>query len=171
LAVKSDAPITVGRLQGVYGVKGWFKVYSYTEPRENILKYTHWLIRLNGGQWQDFRLDQGRLHGKGVVAHLGTIDDRDQAAALLGAEVAVHRNQLAPLAKDEYYWTDLIGLTVVNLQNQQLGKVTSLLETGANDVLVVQGEGESLIPWAIPDIVKSVDLQTGTIAVDWQAEE
>jgi len=162
--------IQVGRISGLYGVKGWVKIYSYTEPRENIIGYSPWLLKING-QWQTVEVERGRQHGKGVVAKLVSYDDRDQVAPLIDADIAIHRTQLPPAKKGEFYWLDLIGLQVVNVQGEVLGKVIKLMPTGANDVLVVQGDGEEiLIPYVWEVFILNVDLDQQQITVDWQAD-
>jgi 16S rRNA processing protein RimM len=112
----------------------------------------------------------GRPHGKGVVALLASCADREQAQALAGTEVAVRREQLPALAEGEYYWTDLIGLEVVCRDGRSLGRVTGLVETGANDVLVVQGDRERLLPFVPGPVVLAVDLVAGQVRVDWDPD-
>ncbi len=145
------------------------RVYSWTSPRENIVGYQPWYLRRDG-QWQAQAVAAGRRHGKGVIARLCGCEDRDQALALIDSEIGISREQLPPTAPGEYYWHQLIGLRVVNLRGEALGRVDSLLETGANDVLVVRGEDERLIPFAQPQIVRQVDLQAGVIQVDWEKD-
>ncbi|MGF1548817.1 MAG: ribosome maturation factor RimM [Thiotrichales bacterium] len=170
VALSGPAPVTLGRLTGLYGVKGWLKVFSHTQPRENILQYRPWLLRI-GDQWQSFKVEQGQAHGKGVLVKLAGCDDRDQAARLIGTEIAVERSQLGALGGDEYYWADLIGLSVTNLEGVELGVVTGMMETGANDVLVVeQGERERLVPYVNPLYVKRIDLAGKRMVVDWDAD-
>ena len=161
--------IVIGRIAGIYGVKGWVKVFSYTQPKENILNYSPWLLKQEV-EWQSVTVEVGQQHGKGIIAKLDCCDDRDQAAAMLGTDIAIRHEQLARLGPQEYYWADLIGLEVFNEQQDQLGTVVRLMETGANDVLVVEGQKETLIPFAQPQIIKSVDLAAGKIIADWKAE-
>lgn len=161
--------IVVGRIAGLYGVRGWVKVYSHTEPRDNILNYTPWHLRLNG-RWIARALVDGRSHGKGIVALLEGVADRDQAAQWLQCDVAVRRDQLPELDNGEYYWSELIGLKVVTVDGMELGHVDSLLETGANDVLVVKGERERLIPYLPEQVVKQVDRRDRVITVDWDPD-
>lgn len=161
--------IVIGRITGIYGVKGWVRVFSHTQPKENILIYSPWLLG-SKGNWQTVALEDGRQHGKGIIAKLGHCDDRDQAADMIGQDIAIKQEQLASLDANEYYWVDLIGLEVVNERQQHLGKVLRLIETGANDVLVVAGQKEILIPFARPHIIKSIDLESGRIVVDWEAD-
>lgn len=161
--------ILMGRVSGLFGVKGWLKIYSHAAPREGILDYKVWYL-MRDGNWQPFRVAAGQRQGKSVVAHLEGYDDRDQATSLLGSDIAIRREQLPALADGEYYWSDLEGLRVVNLQGIELGVVSYLFETGANDVLVVKGERERLIPYTLGMAVKSVDLQDGLLTVDWDPD-
>jgi 16S rRNA processing protein RimM len=161
--------VVLGRLSGLYGVQGWLKVFSDTEPREGIIKYPDWWVRQQGG-WKRMRVEQGRRHGKGVVVKLEGIDNRDAAAKLLNAEVAVDRNALPDTVPGEFYWTDLEGLTVVCVDGTELGRVDHLMETGANDVLVVTGERERLIPYIPEQVIKQIDLEQGRMVVDWDPE-
>lgn len=164
-----DEMIILGRISGLFGVKGWIKIYSHTSPREGILRYKTWYLNRDG-RWDAARLAQGHAQGKGVVAKLEGLDERDQAALLVGSDIAVQREQLPKLKPDEYYWSDLEGLRVVNLEGVDLGVVSHLFETGANDVLVVKGERERLIPYTRDLAVKEVDLQEGHILVDWDPD-
>lgn len=172
---KSDM-VTVGRVSGLFGVQGWVKVYSYTQPRENILRYRPWYLMLGEkgvpeqGRWIAREVAAGRIHGKGLVARLEGYEDRDASAALIGKEIRVLQSQLPDLAPGEYYWSDLIGLQVVTLEHVSLGVVDHLIETGSNDVLVVRGERERLVPYIRDEVVKEVDLDSGTISVDWDPE-
>lgn len=161
--------ITLGKISGVFGVKGWVKVFSHTEQRDGILGYNPWFLRING-EWQTFKVAAGQLQGKGVVAQLQGIASRDQAETLLGCEIAVPREQLQALRQGEYYWADLEGMNVVTTTGVTLGKVDSLFETGANDVMVVQGERERLVPWILNDVVKAVYLEEQTILVEWDPD-
>lgn len=159
----------MGHVVGAFGVRGWLKVLSGAEPAEALLDYSPWLL-LRDGEWKSYKVLDGGVHGKGLVAHLEGVDDRDQAELLRGAEIAVERARLEPLDEGEYYWADLIGLRVVTTQGVELGRIERLMETGANDVLVVRGERERLIPYLRPDVVTAVDLATGTLQVDWDPE-
>jgi len=161
--------VTVGQVAGLFGVHGWVKVYSYTRPREAILKYNPWQVRTPSG-WRSFALETGHAHGKGIVARLEGVSDRDQARHLIGAEIAVRSEQLPAPKAGEYYWTQLEGLRVINLLGQELGTVSHLFETGGNDVMVVQGERERLIPFTA-QVIRRVDLVQGEIRVDWAMED
>lgn len=142
------------------------RVYSYTEPRENVVGYRRWRLQRNGEQ-SEVEVAEGRAQGKGVVARIEGCDDRDAAMRLVGSEILIERDQLPALGEGEYYWTDLQGMRVVNRQGEQLGEVESLFETGANDVMVVKGERERLIPFVPARIVLKVDQEAGEILVDW----
>ncbi len=159
-------PIVLGRISGVFGVKGWVKVFSYTEPREALLGYKNWLLGQEG-QWQSASVAEGQRHGKGVVVRIDGFEDRDQAAALVGTEIGVPRDELPDTEDGHYYWSDLEGLTVVRSDGSELGKLAYLLETGAHDVMVIKGDAERLVPFVKDEIVVDVDLAAGVITVDW----
>jgi len=161
--------ISVGKISGVFGVKGWVKVFSFTDPRENILTYSPWLLK-KGDETKTVNVVDGQLQGKTIVAQLTGVDDRDQAASLMGWDIFITQDQLPKAAKGEYYWSDLIGLNVETIDGVQLGVVDSLLETGANDVVIVQGERERVIPFLQGQTIINVDLNAGKIVVDWDPE-
>jgi 16S rRNA processing protein RimM len=163
-----DDLVTLGHIVGLFGVRGWVKVYSYTRPPQAILNYKRWRVRLSSG-WRQLEVKEGRTHGKGLVVRLAGYVDRGQAAALVGADVAFALAELPALEPGEYYWAELEGREVVNLQGVVLGKVSHLFETGANDVMVVVGERERLIPF-IRDVIRRIDLGAGRITVDWDAD-
>lgn len=170
---ESDA-LVIGRINGVYGIKGWVRIHSFTEPAENLFGYRNWKIRRRDG-WEAISIDSGKRQGKGLIAHIEGVDDRTAAEALKGNDIAVPLAELPELEGEEYYWHQLQGLSVVG-NGELLGQVDHLLETGANDVLVVlpcegsRDKRERLIPWLRPDVVKAVDLQQQTIDVDWDPE-
>jgi len=168
-ALATEALVVVGRISALYGVRGWLRIHSATEPRANILRYKPWYLQRDG-QWQPFEIAAGREQGKGVVAQLVGYNDRDVAATLLGATIAISRDQLPPLAADEYYWSDLIGLTVTTHDGITLGRVDHLIETGANDVLVVHGDRERLIPFLPGSVISAIDLTASTIEVVWDPD-
>ncbi len=159
----------MGRVSGLFGVSGWIKVFSHTEPREGILDYSPWYLKQQG-VWQAHEIEAGHRQGRGVVAQLRGYDDRDQVAELIGCDIAVQREQLPELQENEYYWSDLQGLQVVNLEGVELGKVSHLFETGANDVVVVKGDRERLIPYTWGQAIRRVDLAAGLMVVDWDAD-
>jgi 16S rRNA processing protein RimM len=143
------------------------RVYSYTRPRENIVQYQPWYLKDSGGYWQEKQLAAGSRHGKGVIARLAECENRDQAQALMGCEIGIRRDQLPAAAPGEYYWRDLQGLSVVTIKGELLGTVDHLIETGANDVLVVKGERERLIPFVLDQVIVNVDLEKREIQIDW----
>lgn len=151
-------------------MRGWVRIFSYTEPRENIITYRPWFIRKPGGDWIEKLVADGRRHGKGVVAQLAGCTDRDAAHAFIGNEIAVRREQLPDTQSGEYYWNDLMGLQVLNTRDENLGTVDHLLETGANDVLVLKGERERLVPFVLEQVVLQVDLENAVIRVDWDKD-
>ena len=163
----SSEPVVLGRIVGVFGVRGWVKVYSYTDPREAVLHYEGWLLKRNGN-WEPAEVAEGQRHGKSVIARLQGVDDRDTAEALRGTEIGVTREALPKPEEGQYYWSDLEGLTVVHRDGTELGEVDYLLETGARDVMVVRGERERLIPFAMNEVVLDVDLDAARITVDWE---
>lgn len=174
-ALSQDSLVVLGKISSVYGVKGWVKVYSYTEPMDKILEYGNWTLR-KAGRTQTVEIDKGRSHGKGMVAHLKGIDDREVAKQFSGYEICVSQDLLPELEEGEYYWYELEGQTVVTTNNVVLGKVDHLMSAGtSNDVLVVQGDSQSvdrqerLIPY-VDQYVLEVDLEQGRILVDWDPE-
>lgn len=165
----ADDLVVLGKISGLYGVKGWVRIYSFTAPRDNILTYPEWLLKRRSG-WETYKLSEGKKHGKGVVARLEGFDDRDQAAGLIGSEIAIHREQLPPAKAGEYYWMDLQGLQVETVDGASLGRIAELFETGSNDVIVVKGERERLIPFIQGDVIKRIDLDAGLMVVDWDPD-
>lgn len=161
--------IVVGRVSGLFGVRGWVKLYSHTRPAENLLDYGDFELNL-GGEWTPLGLAEGRVHGSGLIGRFEGIGDRDAAAALVGADLAVSRDDLPETAGDEYYWADLVGLEVVTGEGVSLGRVDHLVETGANDVMVVKGDRERLVPFTPGRHVQEVDLEGGRIVVDWDPD-
>ena len=165
--------ILLGRIHGAFGVRGEVKLESFADPARGILRYQPWTLR---GPQGERRMEgaRGRETAKGLVATLPGVDDRDAADALRGTEVWVPRSVLPPPAPGEYYWVDLEGLRVVNVEGVDFGVVSHLFSTGANDVLVAQGgpgnARERMIPFIAPDYVRSVDFDAGVVTVDWDPE-
>lgn len=162
-------PIYVGKISGVFGVKGWLKITSYTEPKDNIIRYKRWLLKKDSEQ-KSVNVIAGHAQGKGVIAQLEGIIDRDQALLLMGWSIYIEYQQLPAPKQGEYYWADLVGLDVETVDGIGLGKVESLFETGANDILLVKGKRERAVPFLQGSIVKSIDLASGKIIVDWDAD-
>jgi len=184
-----EALVLVGRVTSVFGIKGWVNVFSYTEPAENILSYSKWLLSPAETKGQNKRttmpelkqckkvaLTDGQRHGKQVIAQLNQCDSRENAVLYTQQDIFIERTEL-PELEDEIYWIDLEGLQVVNLQNEVLGRIAEMLETGANDVMVVRNEAASniekreiLIPYVEDYYVMEVDLEQGLVRVDWPLE-
>jgi len=172
----NDDKIILGQINGIYGVQGWVKVFSHTDPRQNILKYSPWLVKVNQ-TWQSFEVIEGRTQqgGKLVVAQLDGITDREIARTFMGCEIAILPEQL-PESDSGYYWMQLIGCQVLLPDGTLIGKVTELVETGAHDVLRVlktdeTGIGSVLIPFVMDKFILDVDVKAKTIQVDWTLEE
>jgi 16S rRNA processing protein RimM len=166
VSADTDRFIRLGEICGVYGIKGWVKLLSFTDPRGNLLQYPKWLLE-RGDRREPFAVEASREGGKILTAKLAGIDDREAAAALMGAGIVVPRESLPECAPGEYYWADLVGLSVQSRSGEHLGRVERLIATGANDVLVLDGDGGRMIPFVQGDVVIDVDLAGGVIVVDW----
>jgi 16S rRNA processing protein RimM len=178
MTTKSSNLVNVGRITAVFGIKGWVKVHSYTEPQDNLFTYHPWLVKTQHGVKQ-VEIDEARPHGDSYVAHIKGVDDRDLAETYTASDIAVERELLPELDDGEYYWDQLEGLAVYSRYNgelQRFGVVSKIMETGANDVLVVQGDAQSidqrerLIPYVPDQFVLSIDLDTRQMLVDWDPE-
>lgn len=168
--------VTLGRVAGVYGVKGWLRIDSQTRPVEKILAYPDWWLRQGEQAYQAKRVDS-RVQGQGVIVQVcdaqgQVIEDRDIAARLIGSLVEVDREELPVLPQGQYYWVDLIGLQVSNPAGTALGTVREMTSNGAQDVLVaVDAAGvQRLIPFVREHIVKEVDLAGGRIVCEWDLD-
>ena len=188
---QTDPHVVLGKIIGFHGVKGWLKVHSETDPRENIVQYRHWLLGTNDRRatydlkpenWQTISVVNGKRSGKNVIVQLEGIDTREKAETVQGKTIAVLRSSLPAPGQGEVYWTDLIDCRVEDINGSLIGTVKRLFETGANDVLVVldqrqmndkQGDRkgqEILIPWIRPSVVTEVDLDEQRIIVDWDPD-
>ncbi len=173
---QSEDYILLGKISGVHGIKGWVKVFSYTSPRLKITEYSQWYLKSKKDQsWVSTKLIEGKEQGKNIIARLDNIKYRDEAEALIGTEISIHKDQLEVLAENEYFWRDLIGLSVETIEGEKLGKIDWLFDTGSNDVIVIkETEGvevkEHLLPFVFDDVIKSVDLETSLMIVDWDPE-
>jgi len=167
--------ILVGKISAAYGLKGWVKVHSYTDPKEQIFAYEPWTLK-TGSRTQALKLSKGKEHGKGLVVLAEGFETRTEAESIIGNEIWVERQLLPTLAEGEYYWHQLEGLKVINQTGEMLGKVSHLIETGANDVLVVAAtldsidDRERLIPYVEKEVVLNIDIDDETILVNWQAD-
>jgi 16S rRNA processing protein RimM len=166
----NKSEVLVGRIAGAYGIKGWLKVSSYTEPPENLFSYAPWELRRRAVSLH-VEILQGKPHGKGLIVQLDGIDDRDKANDLKGMDIVVSRDQLPDPEAGHYYWADLEGLRVETGEGKLLGIVDHLLAAGASDVMVVDGEQRHLIPFIADEIVLNVDLTGGCIQVNWDTDE
>jgi len=158
----------MGRFAAPFGVKGWVKVQPNTAATQNLLAYRTWWVGRKS-DWREITVAEAKVQGRAVVARLEGCDDRDAAAALRGLSVAVPRAALPRTLSGEHYWADLIGLAVVNGEGREFGRITGILRTGANDVLVVEGERERLVPF-IADVIREVDVPAGVVRVEWGAD-
>ena len=165
--------VVMGRVVAPYGIYGWLKIQPETETMDSLFDYPEWWIGRTDGlrnmPWQKFTVETVKIHVDTLLVKLHGIDDRDAAMALKSKHVAVPRDQLPEPEEDEYYWSDLIGLQVSNQQQDALGEIVDVFETGANDVLVVKGERERLIPFTA-QVVLEVDIAGKTMLVDWDKE-
>ncbi|UZE95247.1 ribosome maturation factor RimM [Alkalimarinus alittae] len=164
----------LGKITSVYGVKGWVKIYSFTDPIENILQYRRWTLKKDGVE-RVVDLSTGKKHGKGLVACIEGCNDRELAQQFCGSLIVVSSEELPELDDGEFYWHQLEGLSVKTIEGVDLGKVSHLIETGSNDVMVVKGnrgdaKRERLIPYLPGEVVTDIDLEEKTITVDWDPE-
>jgi 16S rRNA processing protein RimM len=166
----STRRILLGRVHGAFGVRGELKLESFTDPANAIFRYQPWILRDAQGRERELAGASGRLTAKGIVATFPDVADRDAADALRGTEVWAPRSALPPPKPGEYYWVDLEGLRVVNREGVDFGRVSYLFSTGANDVLVAEGDRERMIPFLQPDYVVSIDFEGGVVTVDWDPE-
>ena len=174
-----DDLLVLGRIGQVYGVKGLVNVMSHTKPKEGILSYSNWWVKSGTKEWQSIKLLGGKPHGKGLVVQLDGCFDRDTAQSYCGADISIERSLLPVLDEGDYYWHQLEGLRVISCASDTpviLGRVDHLMETGANDVLVVRAcegsidDSERLIPYLMDRVIKKIDLNVGEIKVDWDSE-
>lgn len=160
--------ITVGKVGSTYGVRGWLKVQSYTELGTSLLEHKPWYLGNGNNEWSIMAIEEGRVHGKDIIVKLAGVDTPEAARLFTGKLIAITRSQLPKLNPNEFYWSDLVGLTVINKAGTVYGKVAYLIETGSNDVLVVKGDKEHAIPYLYGSVVLNVDLEKQQILVDWE---
>ncbi len=168
MKTESDELVIMGRIVAPYGVQGWLKVVPDTEYVDSLLSFKTWQIGKEP-EWKAIKLKSGKVHNDVLLVKLDGIDDRDAAFACKGKLIAVQRSELPVLDSDEFYWSDLIGLAVKNQQGVDFGKVADVFETGANDVIVVKGEIDRLIPFTDQTVVE-VNMEEKTMLVDWGAD-
>lgn len=166
----NDRFIPIGRIGASWGVKGWVKVQSFTQPLDNILTYEPWYLKQAHG-WQIIKRTDARQQGKSIVAHFEGFNDCDETQVIRGAELAIPHDQLPSLSQHEYYWADLEGLEVIDQHDQKLGHISHLIETGANDVIVIaNGKNRLLIPYRLGVTVTKIDLASQQMRVDWELD-
>jgi 16S rRNA processing protein RimM len=170
MAAQEHRRIVLGTIAGPHGTHGWVRIRSSTDPPENILRYAPWQVERNAG-WLPVGVAEGRVQGRGVIARLDGCHDRDAALGYRGCEIAVERSRFPDAEDGEFYWADLVGLRVATTGGVDLGEVGRMMETGANDVMVVRGEVERLIPFLPGTVVHSVDVERGAIVVDWHPDD
>lgn len=158
--------VVIGKIGSTYGIKGWVKVQSFTQPITNISSYGTWYLE-NQNTWVPIKVEECRQHAKSMIAKLAGQQTPEEARKLAGKKISIKRTELPTLQKDEYYWRDLIGLEVINQNNKSLGNVIYLMETGSNDVIVVKGEKEIAIPFLRDSVIQKVDLTARVINVNW----
>ena len=161
--------VVVGRFGRPHGIKGFITVVSFTDPRENIMQYNGWHIHINN-QWQPLELQHLEMNNKFILTQVAGYPEREDIARLTNKDIAIKREQLPVLAQGEYYWHELIGMTVQNPEGAILGTVTDIMSTGANDVLVLMGEKRHLIPYLPGRSVINVDNSQRVITVDWDLD-
>ena len=173
----------MGRIVAPYGVFGWLKIVPDTEAFDGLFDYDNWWLG-KGDDWREMAVETAKVHNDVIVVKLKGIDDRDAALACKGKQIAVPRSQLPEAEENEYYWSDLIGVRVMNLQDIDFGLIVDVFETGANDVLVVKPDAEivvsadkdgvkekqqeRLLPFTAA-VVLEVDIKAKTMLVDWDA--
>lgn len=168
--------IIIGKFGGHHGIKGWLKIHSYTRPEVQLSDYrtVYVLCRNESAEWRQLEIESYSRSGKSMIGKIERISRREDAEQFLGCSIAVKRKQLENLGDNEYYWFDIIGSEVENLEGIKFGTVVEMLETGANDVLVVRPGHESqseerLIPW-VDQVISHFDLETKLIKVDWDED-
>lgn len=162
--------VVIGRFGRPHGIKGFVSVISFTEPRENIIHYANWHIQGLDNQWQALNVLKTEINNKSILAQIHHYDTREQVTSLTNRTIAIKRAQLKKLAPNEYYWHQLVGMTVVNKNNEIIGVVDDLMETGSNDVLIVTGNKRVLIPYLLEDVVLAIDALRGVITVEWDVD-
>ena len=160
-----EKKLLVGKINGFFGVQGWVKIFSYTKPRKNILEYQHWYF-VDNETYKVIEITSGREQSKTIVAQVKGINNRDEAAQLIGKDLYINKDQLPELDNDAHYWHELTGFRVINKNGVDLGIVDYLVDTGSNHVLVTKGNTEHWIPYIEPFLV-SIDKHKKVISVDW----
>ena len=161
-----DLPVILGKVIGHFGVQGWVKIFSYTKPKQAILEYKEMSLK-EKNQWKSIKIEESKIHGKNVLIKIKNIENREKAEQILGKYLGVSRGDLPDLPDGHYYWADLEGMEVKDLKGNKIGIVSHMLETGANDVMVIEKDDEILIPFLMDRVVKEVNFKLNKIIVDW----
>lgn len=169
MSTSEEKFIVIGRFGAPFGVKGWMKIQSFTDPEENVLHYQPWFADLKDG-FTEVKIVDSRKHHKGIVIQVEGCDTKEDTARYCNISIAVARSVFPELTDDEYYWADLEGLTVHTTTGEELGKIDHVMPTGANDVLVIKGQKEILVPYLKDRVVKNIDLDNKTMIVDWDPD-
>ena len=166
--MENDKKVFIGKVTGVHGIKGWLKIQSFSSPPENILNYPSWIIA-NQGLEDFYLIEQGKKLNNKIIVKLEKIDDRTTAEFLINSKIQILRSDLPKLTNESYYWSDLEGLNVLNSEDNMIGKIESLIETGANDVMVINRSKNKrvLIPFVMHEIIKEVNIELNFVKVDW----
>ena len=164
----NEKKLLIGKINGFFGLQGWVKIFSYTEPRKNILSYQPWYFKKDG-DYEAFEITNGREQSKTIVAHIKGVDDREQSLKLIGHDIFINQEQLPKLEDGKYYWYELVGFKVINKNQTDLGVVDYLVDTGSNNVIVTKGEKERWIPYIEPFLL-SIDQEKRLILVDWDED-
>ena len=162
-----EEKIVMGKILGPHGIKGWIKIHPFTEKKDGLIDHKILMVSKDEKLWQSFEVEAMDVGEKFILAKFIGVDDRNAAEKLNKFFISLNKSSLPKLDEDNYYWHELIGLDVKNNEGIHFGKVDSLIETGANDVLVVMGDKELLIPY-IKQVILEVNLETNMIRVDWQ---
>ena len=160
--------VVLGQVGGAFGVQGWVRIQSYTDPPANILKYERWQLG-RAGQWREVEVEDGKVTAKGVLAKLVGVETPEDARLATGSEIAVTREELPKPAPGEYYWSDLEGLAAFGQNDQPLGRIEEFRATPAGTVVVIRGERQHWVPF-IKERIVSVDLDAGRVVLDWDAD-
>ena len=165
LKFSQDSKVILGKIVGHFGVRGWLKIFSYTNPREQITKYQEIKID-NDNLKSDFKLEDWKIHGKQILLKIKKFDNRNDVEIFIDNQLIIDRKNLPELTEGQYYWNDLEGMEVQEIDGKKIGKVSHMIETGSNDVMVMENN-KDLIPFIFGEVVKKVDLEKNLIEVDW----